>query len=162
MRWSRGQHRELRGRLTGMRTILALLAAMVLVSVGCIGAEARGGSREEAMGLADEFLSAVKDNDADRAWSLVYPPNRTARFEDDRSRFDAIVQQIDLSNAVWEVTNAGEHDGHHHVTLRLDPLEVDAALGAFIQVVESDGVAANAQMVVDIEPFGGSRGVLGG
>jgi len=135
---------------------------MAMISVGCIGAEAQGGSREEAVGLAEEFLSAVKDNDLGRAWSLVYLPNRTARFEDDRSRFDAVVKQIDLSSVVWEVTDASEHDGHYHVRLRLEPLEVDAALGTFIQIIESDGVAAYASMQVDIEPFGGSRGILGG
>ncbi len=145
-----------------MRTVLALLTALAMITVGCIGPETQGGSKDEAIGLAGEFLSAVKVHDMDRAWSLVYPPNRAARFEDDRGRFDAIVEQIDLSGVAWEVTDASEHDGHYHVTLRLEPLEVDAALGTFIQIVESDGVAAYALMVVDIEPFGGSRGILGG
>ena len=66
-----------------MRTILALLTAMAMITGGCIGAEAEGGTRDEAIGLAEEFLSAVKAQDTDRAWSLVYPPNRSARFEDD-------------------------------------------------------------------------------
>jgi len=114
-----------------------------------------GRQQDEAIGLAEEFLSAVKAHDTDRAWSLVYPPNRTARFEDDQGRFDAIVGQIDLSSVAWEVTDAQAHDGHYHVTLRLEPLEVDEALGTFIQIVESDGVAAYALMMVDIEPFGG-------
>ena len=145
-----------------MRTILVLLTAMAMISVGCIGSETQGGSKDEAIGLAEEFLSAVKAHDTDRAWSLVYPPNRSARFEDDQDRFDAIVEQIDLSGVAWEVTGAGAHDGHWHVSLRLDPLEVDAALGTFIQMGTRDGVAAYASMQVDIEPFGGSRGILGG
>ena len=145
-----------------MRTVLALLTALAMITVGCIGPETQGGSKDEAIGLAEEFLSAIKVHDMDRAWSLVSPPNRRAPFEYDQGRFDAIVEQIDLSSVAWEVTDALAHDGHYHVTQWLDPLEVDAALGTFIQVVESDGVAANALMVVDIEPFGESRGVLGG
>lgn len=145
-----------------MRTVLALLTAMAIITMGCVGSEAQGGSKDEAIGLAEEFLSAVKVHDMDRAWSLVYPPNRAARFEDDRGRFDAIVEQIDLSGVAWEVTDASEHDGHYHVTLRLEPLGVDGALGTFIQIVESDEVSTYALMVVDIEPFGGSRGILGG
>ena len=145
-----------------MRTILVLLTAMAIITMGCVGSEAQGGSKDEAIGLAEEFLSAVKGHDTDRAWSLVYPPNRSARFEDDQRRFDAIVEQIDLSGVAWEVTDARAHDGRYLVSLRLEPLEVDAALGTFIQIVDSDGVAAYASMVVDIEPFGGSRGILGG
>jgi hypothetical protein len=136
------------------------LAAAILLAA-CNGAEVAGGSPNDAMAIADDFLAALKAHDTDAAWSLVYPGNRGARFNDDRTAFDALVRRIDLSGVSWEVVSADVHDGHYHVSVRLDPLAVDEALGVFLHVARGDGPGA-AAMQIDIEPLGGSRGVLGG
>lgn len=60
------------------------------------------------------------------------------------------------------MTGAREHDGHYHVTLELEPLEVNEALGVFVEISSLSGVPTSGDIQVDIEPFGGARGVLGG
>jgi hypothetical protein len=143
--------------------LFALLVVLALVAPGCedLG-EAVGGNPGEAMAVADAFLAAIEAGDVEAAWSLVHERVRASRFANDVDQFRRHVADIDLAQFDWEVTGAEVHDGHYHVTVRLDPLEVDEALGAFMQVVEVDGVPTAARIQVDIEPFGVARGVVGG
>jgi hypothetical protein len=145
-----------------MRRRLTLLIALTVMVAACDVGEVAGGNGDDAMGIARDFLRAVEDRHPDQAWSLVYPPNRNARFDGDAAMFEALVDQIDLAAIDWEVTGVREHDGHYHVTLELEPLQVSDALGVFVHVSSPGGIPAGAQLQVDIEPFGGARGVLGG
>lgn len=140
-----------------VKPVLLRVALMALLLAGCDVGESVGGSPDEAKRVAAEFLTAVEAGDADRAWSLVYAPNRSARFNDDRAMFDATLDGIDLSGVAWEVTSAREHDGHYHVTVNLDPLSIEGELGVFLQLTGD-----HAQMQVDIEPLWGTSGVVGG
>jgi hypothetical protein len=140
-----------------MRRLLLGTCVLAVLLAGCDAGEAVGGSPADAMRIADRFLAAVKAHDADAAWSLVYPPNRQARFGDNRGSFDMTVKAIDLSGVTWEATDAWVHDGHYHVDLALRPPAVDEHLTVFVDVVDS-----RASMQVDIEPLWGESGVLGG
>ena len=144
-----------------MRRSLTRVVVLTVLVAGCDLGETVGGNEREAIDLATSFMTALENRDAEKAWSLVYPPNRIGRF-DSREPFDRLVERIDLSNVEWATTGAREHDGHYHVTLQLEPLEVGQALGVFVQIVPKGGVPDYAIMQVDIEPFGGDRGVLGG
>jgi hypothetical protein len=140
-----------------MRRLLLGSCVLAVLLAACNAAEAVGGSPTDAMRIADQFLAAVKARDSDAAWLLVYPPNRQARFGEDRASFNSIVGDIDLSGVAWETTDARVHDGHYHVEVELDPRAVGEALAVFIQVVDG-----RASMQVDIEPLWGESGVLGG
>ena len=146
------------------RRTAALLLAVALIASGCGSflAEAQGGSAEEAGALAGEFLEALRDGDTDAAWALVYPLNRSAFFDDDRDRFQALVERIDLAGVRWEILDVSAHDGRYRVDVRLGPLQVDDSLGTFVQIIETDGVPTHASITVRIEPLGGSRGVYAG
>ena len=72
----------------------------VLVAAYAIS-EVAVGKGDAAMAVAQDFLAAVEEHDLDRAWSLVYPPNRAGRFGDDPVTFDALVGQIDLATIDW-------------------------------------------------------------
>ena len=80
-----------------MRRLAALLLAVALIASACGSflAEAQGGSEQEAGVLAGAFLEALRDRDTDAAWALIYPLNRSAFFDDDRDRFQALVERID-------------------------------------------------------------------
>jgi hypothetical protein len=140
-----------------VRRTLLVAAVMALLIGACDAGEWTGGSSDDARRIAGDFLAAVKAGDSDGAWSLFYPPSRSAVFGDDRARFDAALAAIDLSGVTWEATAAWEHDGHYHVTVRFDPFAVDDDLDIFLQLREDD-----ALMQVDIEPLGGAAGVVGG
>ena len=140
-----------------MRRSLLVICALAVMLAGCDGGEAVGGSPDDAMRIADRFLAAVKAGDTDAAWSLVYPPNREARFGDDRASFDTIVNGIDLAGLTWEARSAWVHDGHYHVRLDLHPLAVGEDLAVFVDVVDG-----SAEVTVDIAPLWGASGVLGG
>lgn len=144
-------------RVQGLvRRLLLGVAILALLFGGCDAGEWVGGSPEDARQIAEQFLTAVEAGDADLAWSLVYPPSRSARFNDDRATFDAILAGTDLSGVAWEVTTAGVHDGHYHVIVRLDPLSVEDELGVFLQ-----RTGDHARLQVDIEPLWGAAGVVG-
>jgi hypothetical protein len=137
--------------------LLLGVAILGLLLGGCDAGEWVGGSPDDARRIAEQFMTAVEADDGDLAWSLVYPPNRSARFNDDRAAFDAVLAGIDLSGVAWEVMTAGVHDGHYDVIVRLDPPSVQGELGVFLQL-NGD----HAQLQVDIEPLGGAAGVVGG
>ena len=143
-------------RLCGVLLIGALLVA------ACDAGEALGGNDEEAMAVAIGFLGAIEAGDGEAAWSHIYPPVRAKRFADDRGRFEAAIAGVDLTADDWEVTGAWHHDGHYHVVLQLDPRLANGPLGAFFQVTKPGDTMDEAEMNVDIEPFGVSRGVVGG
>jgi hypothetical protein len=139
-----------------MRLRVTVLAVIAILVAGC-----EVGGRADAMALATSFMTALEQRDTERAWSLMYGPKRSRVFED-HSKFDALVRNVDLAGTTWEATDARVHDGHYHVTLQLEPLRVDDALGVFVEIVETDGRPTHASMQVDIEPLLGERGVLGG
>lgn len=144
-----------------MRRHLAPILALALLVAGCDLGEMAGGDAARSMAIARSFLAALEAGEVATAWSLVYPPNREARFANDFDAFEAVARGVDLSDSEWEVTGASDHDGHWHVSIRLVPLEVAPPLDTFVQVVTTDGVASGASIQVDIDPFGGASGVLG-
>lgn len=144
------------------RALGLVIAAATLVS-GCNGAEDVGGSPSDAMAIADDFLTAIEAHETDTAWSLLYPPNRTARFTDDRKAFDDLVEDIELASDSWTITSArADGDGRYAVSVAIDPEAIDESLGVFVQVARMDGVPTGGVMQVDIEPLFGSSDVLGG
>lgn len=144
-----------------MTRVATLLLVLGLVLSGCAW-EAQGGSEAEAAALASSFLDALRDQDIDTAWSLIHRQSRDEFFGDRPDRFAALVKEIDIADAHWEIREVIEHDGRYQVHFDLVPLVINDALSTFMQVIQTDGVPTHAAMQVRIDLVGGSRGVYAG
>lgn len=153
--------------LISRRAAVAVLAVILAVA-GCTG-ESRG-DVSAARRFADDYLSAISGDAADRGWSLILPDSRRAYR--DQTQYLQLSADAAWESFSWVLVEEGDYceDGGVYCVVRL---EIQGAPDFLIEAPESrpddrfftlrmndvEGVPGNAELTVYFTP-GGPRGVL--